>query len=879
MKKPLVPIQFFVKVFPLLVSLLLLFSVFGVCDTQSTDRTIRDLNDAIRAAGAEWTAGVTSVSKLSEEAQERLCGAILEDVPDEEKMRVLVRREVLPAHFDWRNKDGGDWTTPIRDQDGCGSCWDFSATGVFEALLNIQAGDPDLDPDLSEQHVLSCCSDCGSCNGGWASRALEFFRTSGNVTETCQPYQADDTVACDDCGEIHQFIGDWTYIYEDVESLKRAIYYFGPISAAFEVYSDFAYYTSGVYEHVSGYYRGGHAIVIVGWDDADQAWICKNSWGTDWGETIDGNPYTPGAGDGGWFRIRWGECNIEGRGTEMATLTSWPTGVVNVTVLDGLGHGVEGVDIYADDDWYGTTDHDGVLALDLIEGMNYNIVANSSDAHLLLYGEVVVPGSLVLDCRSASYVTVNSYKRDGSPLDAELLFEVGPDKRLYSPEHTSGGNGWFYITPAFYNYYAWSHYDEVELYDLFFPNVDLTTSTSLTIDASAMPISRFVLDTLAGSYEAFDIYGWTDERWWARGWWLDPGDSLVVEAGEWDRYDELIEASTSPYTWHYNGYQGFYSLGGGDEVHLEAGGDLTLGTWPRQPEYIQGDMAEIWIELADAFDNTYNSVRRYDSSASSPPATSLPEVFVRPSDESGHPTRPGTPDSGTWDYFDPWLTVTPPTDPSVFDYWAWLDWWTYVDLDPSTELGTYQVHATQQTHMGELEATSSFEVVGPTAAAFRVSKYGNVFSDSSFYGANFYSGSADVAEWVPVSEPVDPGDVLELDPDNPGHYRKARGTCSNLVAGVVSTDPGFVLGANPSTVDSGLWTDSDSALLALVGIVPVKVTDEGGSIKPGDILVCSSIPGYAMKWNSESDRICGLVGKALGFMENDLGTILVLLIR
>jgi len=899
MHKRSVSVHLSLKVLALLVLLLLSVSVLGAGEAQSTDRAVREIDDAIRAAGAEWTAGITSVAKLSAEEQGKLCGAILEDVPDEDKMRVPVKLEALTTHLDWRNKDGGDWTTPIRDQDGCGSCWDFSATGVFEALLNIQAGNPAFDMDLSEQHVLSCCSDCGNCaTGGWAWRALEFCRTSGNVTETCQPYEADDTVACHDCPEVHQFIGDWTYIYENVESLKRAIYYYGPISAAFEVYSDFSYYTSGVYEHVSGYYRGGHAIVIVGWDDADQAWICKNSWGTNWGETIDGNPYTPGAGDGGWFRIRWGQCNIEGRATEMATLTSWPTGVVNVTVLDSAGHGVEGVDIYVNDDRYGTTDHDGVLALDLIDGMNYDIVACSSDAHLLLYGDVAAPGSLILDCRDASYVAVDAYKCDGSALHAWLNFAVGPNQRLYAPEYTSGGNGWFYVTPGFYNYYAWSYYDEVELYDLFFPNVDLTTSTSLTIDASTMPTSQFVLDTLVGFYEAFDLYGWTDERWWARGWWLDAGDSLVIEAGEWRRYGELIEASTTPYTWYYSGYQGFYSLVGGEEFHLEAGGDLALSSWPEEPEYMQGDAAYIWIELSDDYANTYNSVRRYDSSAASSTATSLPEVLARPDDEGERPVRLDAP-GGTWGYFDPRLTITPPTEPTIFDDYAWLDWWVDVDLDLATELGTYAVRATQQTHQGELEALSSFDVLGPSPAVFRVTQEGSILADSAFYGTAFNSGSADVAEWVNVSEPVEAGDVLELDPENPGHYRKSRGPCSTLVAGVVSTEPGFVLGTNPSTldlgsstVDDGLWTgdsgfptdDSrpateNSALLALVGIVPVKVTDEGGPIQPGDLLVCSSIPGYAMRWNLDKGTPCPLVGKALEAFSNGTGRILALLVR
>jgi hypothetical protein len=660
----------------------------------SEEQMVQEIEQAIAAAEADWTAGMTGVALLTPKEKAALCGALPFKVPDEEKMRLPVGPGALPAHFDWRD-NGGDWTTPIRDQGGCGSCWDFSAIGVFESLLEIDLGNPALNPDLSEQYILSCCSSCGSCGGGWPYKAFDFSVTTGVVTEPCMPYQANDAVPCADaCGPPTHFLGDWAFIYEDVESIKSAIYYYGPVSACFDVYEDLYYYTGGVYEYVWGYYMGGHAIVIVGWDDAQQYWICKNSWDTDWGES-------------GWFRIRWGECRIEERSTSMATLSSWPSGVVEVTVLDGLGHGVEDVEIYANDDWYGTTGHDGTLALDLIDGLHYGIVAISPDAHLLLYDGVTAPGTLVLDCRDASYVTVDAVKRDGTPLDVTLCFEVGINREYYYVEHTSGGDGWFYITPGFHDFHAWSYYSEIERYDLAFRDVDLTTSTSLTIDASTMPTARWTLDTLTGSYDYLRLYGWPTGFRWARLWALDPGDSLILSAGDWSRYRELVDSSVPPYAWYYEGSYGVLSFTGGEEVHVSAGGDLTLSTWPEKPEYQPGGTATIWIELSDDYGNTYRLVDRFDSSAAPPPG-----VLARPEDESGRTARSDAP-GGTWEYFDPWLTVTPPTEPPIFDDEVWLEGWVWIDLDPAAELGTYEVRVTQQTHLGELEAVSSFDAVEP----------------------------------------------------------------------------------------------------------------------------------------------------------------------
>jgi hypothetical protein len=156
-----------------------------------------------------------------------------------------------------------------------------------------------------------------------------------------------------------------------------------------------------------------------------------------------------------------------------------------------------------------------------------------------------------------------------------------------------------------------------------------------------------------------------------------------------------------------------------------------------------------------------------------------------------------------------------------------------------------------------------------TAAVFRVDAGGNVLSDATVHAGSMQAGSADVAEWVPVSEPVEPGDVVEFDPLNPGCYRLCSDPCSGRVAGVISTGPGVILGESEA--------GEQSAVLALIGIVPVHVTDEGGPIQVGDLLVSSSTPGHAMRWSGSEPCPCALVGKALEPMTEDNGIILVLL--
>src|SRR6266478_386321 len=114
--------------------------------------------------------------------------------------------------------------------------------------------------------------------------------------------------------------------------------------------------------------------------------------------------------------------------------------------------------------------------------------------------------------------------------------------------------------------------------------------------------------------------------------------------------------------------------------------------------------------------------------------------------------------------------------------------------------------------------------------------------------------------------------VLVVDPNNSGHFLKATEQYSTLVAGIYSTKPGLI--GRRQTTDAK--SSTTEVPMAMVGIVPTKVTTENGPIKSGDILVTSSIPGHAMKGTDRSLFAGAIVGKALGSLSSGTGVIEVL---
>jgi C1A family cysteine protease len=221
----------------------------------------------------------------------------------------LDQRLVLPTTYDWRNSDGENFCTPIRDQGSCGSCWAFAVMGSMESNIRIHDG---LSTDLSEQWLVSCCG-LGGCSGEWPGNAANYLLESGAYTDVCGeygsalesdfPYEATDAPCV--CTTDHPYtINDWAFIGPQwgtptTDQLKEAIMEHGPIIVCVTVNNAFQAYDGGVFNS-SDTSPINHAVVLVGWDDSqgeNGVWFMRNSWNTWWGEA-------------GYMRIEYGCSNI-----------------------------------------------------------------------------------------------------------------------------------------------------------------------------------------------------------------------------------------------------------------------------------------------------------------------------------------------------------------------------------------------------------------------------------------------------------------------------------------------------------------------------------------------------------------------------------------
>lgn len=219
-----------------------------------------------------------------------------------------------PPSFDWRNVNGNNYVSQIKQQGLCNSCASFGVVAAIEATARYEKNIPVVEQNedtilaLSEQQLFftnaSYPEDC-SCQKGWyIEDALDFSRDVGIVPEATYPYNPFNPFFKP---PISHLPNDWekkvTKIsgytaFTNPERMKQHISTKGPLVASIDMYYDFLFYNKGIYSRFIDDLIGGHCICCIGYDDEKGAWLCKNSWGEHWGEE-------------GYFWVKYGDSGID----------------------------------------------------------------------------------------------------------------------------------------------------------------------------------------------------------------------------------------------------------------------------------------------------------------------------------------------------------------------------------------------------------------------------------------------------------------------------------------------------------------------------------------------------------------------------------------
>lgn len=242
---------------------------------------------------------LSPAARSSEEAVEAARRIVTTTAELQELAADVLRRPIIPFPLwwwivDWRDRFGLNAVTPVEDQGPCGSCVAFGTIATLESMLIIERN---LTLDMSEAELLFCGG--GSCGGWWPSSAVTYLTNRGVAQASCFPYQPMN-MPCNPCPRRDQEAIKITanIVVSDMAQRKQYLAWVGPVMCVFAVYGDFYGYTGGVYRHVYGALEGYHCVEVIGYNDLGQFWICKNSWGTGWGES-------------GFFCIGYGECEID----------------------------------------------------------------------------------------------------------------------------------------------------------------------------------------------------------------------------------------------------------------------------------------------------------------------------------------------------------------------------------------------------------------------------------------------------------------------------------------------------------------------------------------------------------------------------------------
>jgi hypothetical protein len=222
------------------------------------------INAYNRTHGKLWFAGVTPLCLKSTAEKFRILGCtssaytqgieyydggIFELEEDDNKTSMATHNSSTNSagkyllQFDWRNRHGKNWITPVKDQGNSGYCTAFATVSSMEALANLYYN-KNMDLDLSEQEIASC-SGAGNpyFSGISYLSSINYAINHGVCDENAYPFvdSPDESKICrsDDIQPNYSMkISDYKKVTVDEDSVKKYLMAYGPLVSGFKTFLD-----------------------------------------------------------------------------------------------------------------------------------------------------------------------------------------------------------------------------------------------------------------------------------------------------------------------------------------------------------------------------------------------------------------------------------------------------------------------------------------------------------------------------------------------------------------------------------------------------------------------------------------------------------------
>eukprot|EP00878_Enallax_costatus_P016128 GHUV01016917.1.p1 GENE.GHUV01016917.1~~GHUV01016917.1.p1 ORF type:complete len:319 (+),score=68.59 GHUV01016917.1:280-1236(+) len=236
-----------------------------------------------------------------------LCGAAVNVSADAYAQLMLATSPQVYSSMDPKWTGGVRVVAPAGDQKQCQTCAAFAVASAAETSMASVLHVDVTECSISMQSLYFCPqhAPARTCDSGWdLPTALTQLQDQGQSLPTagCLPYTPDFRMEYDrqamcsgSCNSTSKYASQGQFITAKIGIIWKAqlnIRHYGSVVTRFDVYDDFKPFFNDP-SNAQAVYRPRHGaqldflhtVVLVGYDNIDQYWIAKNSWGSTWGDS------------------------------------------------------------------------------------------------------------------------------------------------------------------------------------------------------------------------------------------------------------------------------------------------------------------------------------------------------------------------------------------------------------------------------------------------------------------------------------------------------------------------------------------------------------------------------------------------------------------